>query len=86
MDNSSKVAIAFVVMFFLFAIVSSLSTTDMFNPQQAAPSVEPPTESGLPPRFNRFIDEEAGVVCWCVYDGTIGGLSCLSLSSTKLGQ
>jgi hypothetical protein len=19
----------------------------------------------LPPRFNRFIDEEAGVVCWC---------------------
>jgi hypothetical protein len=46
----------------------------------------PANTQSLPPRFNRFIDEEAEVVCWHVYDGTIGGLSCLPLSSTKLGQ
>ena len=34
----------------------------------------------------RFIDEEAGVVCW-EYDGyRSGGISCLPIDETKLGQ
>ena len=40
--------------------------------------------------IERFIDREAGVVCWVfedtVYEGGAGGLSCLPLDVTKLKE
>lgn len=39
----------------------------------------------IAPEVKRFIDEEAGVVCWAHNDGNYGtGFSCLPLSETKL--
>ena len=32
----------------------------------------------------RFIDKEAGVICWIYSDGYRGGISCLPLSDTFL--
>ena len=35
-------------------------------------------------RVERFVDVEAGVVCWLYRGGYAGGLSCLPLSETTL--
>ena len=36
------------------------------------------------PSANRFIDHEAGVVCWVYRGGFGGGISCLPLDETSL--
>ena len=43
------------------------------------------TTDGLPCAVVRFIDDEAGIVCWR-YTNNPGGLSCLPLADTRLDQ
>jgi hypothetical protein len=35
---------------------------------------------------SRIIDEEAGVICWVYKAGYAGGISCLPLEQTRLGE
>lgn len=35
---------------------------------------------------NRFVDNEAGVVCWIYSGGNQGGISCLPINETLLSQ
>jgi hypothetical protein len=41
-----------------------------------------PGEYGI----SRFVDDEAGVVCWVYLELNAGGISCLPISDTKLTQ
>ncbi len=50
----------------------------------AAPAMPDPGEYQL--WTDRFIDEEAGVVCWVYKAGYAGGISCLSIEQTRLGE
>lgn len=47
--------------------------------------VEPETISSDAMRsVRRYVDVEAGVVCWTYKSGYAGGISCLPLSQTRL--
>jgi hypothetical protein len=66
-----------------------------FNPQTEQPAPAPatsPTGEPFPPnQVYRYIDAEAGVVCWVTHESGLGmeygpfsGISCLPLDETKL--
>jgi hypothetical protein len=44
------------------------------------------TSKSLPSTVDRFIDDEAGVVCWTWNIVNGGGMSCLPIQETRLGQ
>lgn len=53
----------------------------------ATPVVSIKQSDGEAYGVTRFVDKEAGVVCWKYYlGGAGGGISCLPLKDTKLGD
>jgi len=62
------------------APVASMPTDDSVSAQEI-----PAGNGGLGGNnVFRYIDEEAGVVCWIYSDGYRGGISCLPLVETNL--
>lgn len=53
-----------------------------------APHVIVPVEPGVNSGHNisRYVDAEAGVVCWVYNPGQAGGISCLPIAETRLDQ
>lgn len=87
--KSALVLISFVVVAFLFEFFISGGFGDpcgaVFRSESADGGA--PRGVGVPGYIDRFIDSEAGVVCWMfTLGGGVGqgGMSCLPLDQTQL--
>lgn len=76
-----------IVFVFTAVVVIVLAVFTACKPPQEYTASDPISISN---KVDRFIDEEAGVVCWVYYQSSIekagGGLSCMPISETNLKE
>ena len=79
-EKQNFIARVLMMIFFGLVILTLITSCSPAMPEQIGLQKIETTE-GLPSGVSRFIDREAGVVCWMVYrDGT----TCLPLEETFL--
>jgi hypothetical protein len=66
----------------LIALLIALSILAGCKP----PSTDSTNNDSFPYGISRHVDEEAGVVCWVYTSYQRGGIDCLPISDTKLGE
>lgn len=76
-----KLKVSITILVLLILLIATNCGAAPPTPEGAERLLEYPRQTD---GWSRFVDDEAGVVCWWYKSGYGGGLSCLPLSETNL--